>query len=90
MQMKVIYLFLLFLQFDISAKWSTVYDGRNIKVQSMDYGRTSFYQDTMETFTTEPNTQMYFKFNVKYFDVNGPTSLAIKVYNNAKIVYSET
>ncbi|CCG28075.1 CUB-like domain-containing protein [Caenorhabditis elegans] len=72
------------------AKWSTVYDGRNIKVQSMDYGRTSFYQDTMETFTTEPNTQMYFKFNVKYFDVNGPTSLAIKVYNNAKIVYSET
>ncbi|EFO93191.1 hypothetical protein CRE_10143 [Caenorhabditis remanei] len=72
------------------AQYSTVYDGRYVNIHSFDYRRTSYTQDTLETFRTEPNQKMYFKFNVKYFDVNGPTTLDIKITRDGAVVYSDS
>ncbi|CAI59116.1 CUB domain-containing protein [Caenorhabditis elegans] len=73
-----------------AAKWNSVFDGRYIIVRSFDFNRQSYAQDTTETFVTDPNNQMYFKFNVKYLDTNGPTTLDVNVYKNGVAVFTAT
>ncbi|EGT37197.1 hypothetical protein CAEBREN_13119 [Caenorhabditis brenneri] len=72
------------------AQYNSVFDGRFVNIHSFDYRRTSYDQDTTETFVTENKQQLYFKFNVKYFDVNGATSLAIKISKGGLVVYSDS
>lgn len=56
-------------------------------VHSFDYRQFSLEQDTFENFTTGV-LLVNFNFNVVYFDVNGPTTLEIKVYQNDDVMYS--
>lgn len=63
------------------------YSSRKI-VHSFDYRQFSLEQDTFENFTTGSQF-MNFNFNVAYFDVNGPTTLEIIVYQNKGAVFSE-
>ncbi|CAI59114.1 CUB domain-containing protein [Caenorhabditis elegans] len=79
-----------FMVLDSRAKWNSVFDGRYIIVRSFDFNRQSYAQDTTETFVTDPNNQMYFKFNVKYLDTNGPTTLDVNVYKNGVAVFTAT
>ncbi|CAI2351506.1 unnamed protein product [Caenorhabditis sp. 36 PRJEB53466] len=72
------------------AVWGTAYDGRIVNIHSFDYGRTSYRQDTTETFSTSNNQKLYFTFNVKTFDRNGNTTLDTSVLRDGKVVFSET
>ncbi|EGT33342.1 hypothetical protein CAEBREN_11246 [Caenorhabditis brenneri] len=62
--------------------------GMKTVVHSFDYRQLSLEQDTSETFTAD--VFVNFNFNVFYFDVNGNTTLDIKVYQDGIVVLSET
>uniref|UniRef100_A0A1I7T104 CUB_2 domain-containing protein n=1 Tax=Caenorhabditis tropicalis TaxID=1561998 RepID=A0A1I7T104_9PELO len=74
----------------VDAQYSTVYDGRFVNIHSNDYRRTAYTQDTFESFKTENNQKLYFKFTTKYFDVNGNTTLGITINKDGNVVYSDS